>query len=51
MKMFFPTCTFLGIRGMHAIQLTQKKSKSVLQLPKSYKFDTRVDYGVGMHIG
>ena len=36
---------------MHAIQLTQKKSKSVLQLPKSYKFDTRVDYGVGMHIG
>ena len=34
---------------MHAIQLTQKKSKSVLQLPKSYKFDTRVDYGVGMN--
>ena len=34
-----------------SIGLENEKSKSVLQLPKSYKFDTRVDYGVGMHIG
>ena len=34
-----------------AIGLENEKSKSVLQLPKSYKFDTRVDYGVVYHIG
>ena len=34
-----------------SIGLENEKSKSVLQLPKSYKFDTRVDFGVGMHIG
>ena len=34
-----------------SIGLENEKSKSVLQLPKSYKFDKRVDYGVCMHIG